>query len=324
MKWIISLCASVLIAAFTAGTVSAQGVAAGTVIFNTATVSYVAESVSYVRNSNVEQFAVQEIIDFNLIWQDATNVVVPRGTVNQVLTFQLTNTGNGSETFNLSADSTLGTGDFDPTMVGIFADTNGNGSYDSGTDLATANYTLAPDASIILFLLNDIPSGLLAGDIGNSQLTAVSSTGTGAPGTLVVNGGDGGVIDAIIGSSGGSASVSATYAISDTMVNITKSAIVTDQLGGNNPYSGATISYTLTVLVTGAVTVENIVITDLIPANTTYIANSLTLDGVALSDGADADSGDVGVTTAGTVTVLLGDIIGGSPAKIITFDVTIN
>lgn len=324
MKLLISIYASVLIAAFTAGNVSAQGVAAGTVIFNTATVSYVAESVSYVRNSNVEQFAVQELIDFNLIWQDAANVVVPRGTANQVLTFQVTNTGNGSETFNLSANSTLGTGDFDPILVGIFADTNGNGSYDAGTDLAAANYTLAPDASIILFLLNDIPSGLSAGDIGNSQLSAVSSTGSGAPGTLIVNGGDGGTIDAIIGSAGGSASVSATYAISDTMVNITKSAIVTDQLGGNNPYSGATISYTLSVLVTGIATVENIVITDPIPANTTYSANSLRVDGVALSDGADADSGDVGVTTAGTVTVLLGDITGGSPAIIITFDVRIN
>ena len=43
-----------------------------------------------------------------------------------------------------------------------------------------------------------------------------------------------------------------------------------------------------------------------------------------LTDEPDGDSGDVGGTTPGTVTVNLGDVVGGSPFQTITFDVVIN
>ena len=61
-----------------------------------------------------------------------------------------------------------------------------------------------------------------------------------------------------------------------------------------------------------------------IPANTSYTANSLILNGTPLSDGADGDAGDVGGTTPNTVTVDLGDMTSASPLQTIRFDVTIN
>jgi hypothetical protein len=68
----------------------------------------------------------------------------------------------------------------------------------------------------------------------------------------------------------------------------------------------------------------NVVMKDALPANTTYIPGTLKLNGVTLTDAADADAGDVGGTTPGAVTVKLPDITNASPAQVIMFDVKIN
>ena len=106
------------------------------------------------------------------------------------------------------------------------------------------------------------------------------------------------------------------------VVVLTKTATVINQFNGTEPIPGATIRYTITATVTGSGTATGVVITDLIPLNTTYIPNSLKLGGAALSDGADADAGDVGGTPV-TVTVSLGNLT-SLDAKLITFKVKIN
>lgn len=108
------------------------------------------------------------------------------------------------------------------------------------------------------------------------------------------------------------------------VVSVAKSAVVNDQSGGDKAVSGATITYALAVTVSGNGTAAGLVITDPIPANTTYTAGTLRLDGASLSDAKDGDEGDVGGTTAGTVTVTLGEMTGASGTKTITFDVKIN
>ena len=171
------------------------------------------------------------------------------------MTFLLINTGNGSETFDLAANSTLGTADFNPVLQGIYFDTNGNGTYDVGTDVkhtaGTNDPLLLPDESITLFVVNDIPAAPADGDIGDSELTATSQTDSGPAGTFILNGGDGGGIDALIGTSGGTSTVRGSYLVSTLDVSVNKSALVTDQSGGSDPMTGSTISYTLSVSVTG-------------------------------------------------------------------------
>ena len=76
----------------------AVGVPAGTNINNTVTVNFQVSGVPGVAfDSNM--FQVQEVINVNLVWQDAANVNVTPGAATQVLRFLLTNTGNGSEDF---------------------------------------------------------------------------------------------------------------------------------------------------------------------------------------------------------------------------------
>ena len=60
---------------------------------------------------------------------------------------------------------------------------------------------LAADAFINVFVVNDIPAGVVDGNIGRSRLTAEARTGTGAPGTTFAGAGVGGT-DAVVGTTG--------------------------------------------------------------------------------------------------------------------------
>ena len=82
--------------------------------------------------------------------------------------------------------------------------------------------------------------------------------------------------------------------------------------------------HTITATAAGTGTAANVLISDPLPPNTVYIANTLKLNGSSLTDGADVDAGDVGSTTPDTVTVKLGTLTSLSPAQTITFDVKID
>lgn len=306
----------------------ALGTSAGTDITNQATATYTVGTTGFTENSNTTSTTVAELLDVTVTWQDAGNVTVSPSDKDQVLTFRVTNTGNGTDDYTLGGISTLGGDDFDPTLVGLYFDTNGNGVYDPGTDqqyvAGTNDPALDADASITIFVLNDIPAaGLSNGDLGNSQLAATSKTGNGAPGTVIAGVGEAGT-DAVVGTSGGSDDAIGTYVVSSVAVSVVKSATIGDPFGGTEPVPGAVISYSVVVTVGGSGTALGVVITDPIPGNTTYNPGTLTLNAAPLTDGADADAGDVGGTTPNTVTVNLGDLTTASPAQTITFDVTIN
>lgn len=67
-------------------------------------------------------------------------------------------------------------------------------------------------------------------------------------------------------------------------VMIIKSVTVIDTLGGTDPHPGAVLRYQLDVVVGGNVAVDNLVISDVIPANTSYVDESILLNGVAQTD----------------------------------------
>jgi len=57
---------------------------------------------------------VHEIINVTLVWQDNAPVSVSTPNTSDALTVLLTNTGNGSESFALSRNNTLGGDNYDP------------------------------------------------------------------------------------------------------------------------------------------------------------------------------------------------------------------
>ena len=258
-----------------------------------------------------------------------------------MLTFLVANIGNGMEEFSLTVDeSPITTDDFDPTDLMIFIDSNNNGVFDTGgvdQEHISGVNDIPLDAngvdSQIVFVVGDIPASLNVGDEGVIELIADAATpgaAGSAPGTVFVGLGDGGV-DVLIGLTEASADITGTYEVASLIdVNITKSAEIIDDTGGGGscttppcrPITGAIIQYTLEVRARGGVeTAQNVVITDPIPANTTYDASSITLDGSPLTD-SNLDA-DAGFFAANEVIVNLGNL-NDSDTHTITFNVIIN
>lgn len=308
-------------------TALAVGTSAGLDISSTATVSYSIGGSNNNATSNTATFRVNEVLDVTVSWQDATNRFVTSPATNQVLSFLLSNTGNGNDSYTLSVANNLAGDQFDPSLVDIYLDTDANNLFDPAVDTLYVpgmnDPLLAADSALSIFVRNSIPAGLNGGDLGHSRLSATSITGSGAPGTVLLGAGDN-TTAAVIGSSGGSSSASGSYEINGPNVVLNKSVTIADPQGGNQPMTGARLTYRVEISASGTASATGVVITDPIPANTTYAAGSLSLNGTALTDAIDGDAGDVGGTSANTVTVILGDLVPGSPAQIITFDVTIN
>src|SRR4029079_15659769 len=113
-------------------------------------------------SSHTSSVMVAEILDavLTLAWP---SVAVSPGANGEELVFTLTNTGNGTERFNLTALSAGVVGDdFDPTLASpaIYFDSDNSGDF-SGSDAAynpgVNDPVLAADASVRLLVINNIP-----------------------------------------------------------------------------------------------------------------------------------------------------------------------
>ena len=299
----------------------AGGVKAGTLIENTASATYDGGAGPVTIPSNTITVKVDELLDVTVTSRDSGPVSAAPGSA--VLTFELTNTGNGPEAYTLTANPAVAGNDFDTTVNGIAVDTNGNGVYDPGVDqMLTGPATtaaIAADASLTVFVLVTIPGGVADGDQSDVSLLAEAVTGTGAPGTAFAGQGAGGG-NAIVGSTGANATATGSLSAGITDVDLIKSATVRDPFGGTGIVPGATITYAIRAEVRGSGSVSDLVVTDAAPADTTYVAGSLKLDGATLTDAADADAGRSG--TSG-ISVDLGTVSGGS-SRTVTFQVTID
>lgn len=302
----------------------AAGTAAGTTISNTATASYNDPGGNpQTVDSNTVEIRVDEILDVTVARADPGDVIVAPGSIDRVLSFTVTNTGNGSEAFRLTSASALGGDQFDPTTTSIVLDTNGDGVYTPGVDavyVAGSNDpVLAPDASIKVFVLSTIPAGVADLDRGFVDLTAAAVTGTGAPGASFPGQGANGV-DAVVGTTGADGTDRGQYLIQSAIISFTKSQAVADPFGGTKTVPGAIITYTLVANVTGTGTLTNLAIGDNVPTNTTYQPGTITLQGSPLTDGTDADAGEF---AANRVAVRLGSVAGGQ-TRTVTFRVRVN
>lgn len=313
-----TLALSMLLAGATA---HADGVGAGTLIENTASATYDAGDGPVTIPSNTVSVRVDEVLDVALTSLDSGPVATTPGTA--VLTFEITNTGNGPEAYTLTANPAVAGNDFDTEIDAIAIDTNGNGSYDPGVDQILTGPETTPildaDENLTVFVIVTVPDGVVDGEESDVDLRAEAVTGTGAPGTVFDNQGvDGG--DAIVGANGASANVVGSLLVGITSVDLTKSATVVDPFGGSSAVPGSVITYTIVATVTGSGSLSDLIVSDETPEGTTYVANSLALDSTGLSDATDGDAGEA---DAGGISVDLGTVTGGSTHSV-TFDVTID
>ena len=316
----------------TAGAAQAAGTPAGTIITNTATMNYKLSGASQPPVSSSNQFVVDRFV--NLVVTKNLDAIVAPGSLNQALLFLATNTSNTAIRFALSPVSKA-TNTWTMNNVRIFADTNNNGVWDAGdtpyTDASTFG-EIASGGSITVLIVADTPVTVGTGEAAQYDLVATAvdagtvnvSTQTAGPNTPGV--------DTVFLDSAGSAigdgtrdgkhSAVATYSVttSVTTVSLVKSVTILDQWGGNLPIPGATLRYTIVATATGIGTANNVVFSDPLPLNTTYIANTLRLDNAPVGPAI----GDVGTTTPDTVTVRLGNMTSSSSqTHTVQFDVKI-
>lgn len=322
------LCASfatILVPALLAGHAApafAGGVTAGTLIENTAVANFDEGGTPRSVNSNTVTVRVDELLDVTVTSLDPGPVTGTPG--DAVLTFEVTNQGNGPEAFRLTADTAVAGNDFDVSLRAIAIDSNGNGIYDDGVDqiLGAPETTpvLAPDARLTVFVLVTVPQTAQDGDTSNVQLGAAAVTGSGTPGTTFAGQGvDGG--DAVVGSTGALATARGSLLSALASVQLVKSVALRDPFGGTSAVPGATATFTIEARVSGSGNVANLVVTDAIPAGTTYVPGTLALDAAALTDAADADAGTASQSAG--VAVTLGSVAAGT-TRAITFNVTLD
>lgn len=320
----ILLAATALSAGTLASPASAAGTVAGTNIDNVAHATYEQPGGGEVTvDSNVVTLKVDELLDLTVASTDPGDVATQPGLTGQLLSFTLTNAGNGTEAFTLSTIANGGGDDFDPSVTSIVIDSNGNGAFDAGVDSAYVagvnDPQLDPDQSIAVFILSSIPGSAQDGNRGRVDLTAVAKTGHGAPGTSFAGAGQGGG-DAVVGATGADGEDDGWYRVARASVSLVKSATIADPFGGSARTPGATITYSLVATISGSGSLANVRVTDSVPAGTTYTAGSITLDGSPLTDAADLDSGAFG---AGAIAVGLGNVAAGS-TRTVTFKVKID
>lgn len=299
----------------------AAGVAAGTFIENTATATYTSGTTTETVDSNTVTILVDELLDVTVSTLDAS--ALPLGSGSAVLSFQLHNSGNGPEAFELTPDVAVTGDDFDPALSLVAWDSNGNNVYDAGIDTVIpsggATPVIAAEGNLRIFVVVTLAGSPADGDTADVRLTATAVTGSGPAGTKFAGQGTGGG-DAIVGNSTAEDDDIGTLLAEIGAVSLIKSATILDQYNGSDAIPGATVTFRIVASVTGAGSVSGLVVTDDIPTGTTYVAASLELDGDALTDGTGDDEGEA---DSSGIAVDLGTVAGGD-SHTIEFSVTID
>ncbi|MCX7284927.1 MAG: hypothetical protein NTX28_12930 [Novosphingobium sp.] len=303
------------------GSARATGTPAGVRIESTATATYSVGDATSTISSNPALIVVDELLAVAVASLDGTAVRADGESA--VLSFSVTNTGNGPEAFVLMVDPAPNGNDFPPVIRRIALDSNGNGMFDPGIDvelqIPAQTALILPDASTRVFVEVGFPANVTAAGQAQVVLSARPATGTGVPGTTFAGQGELGAT-AVVGTSSASTAGQWLIVANQPAVALVKSATVVDPYGGAQPMTGAQVTYSIQAQVSGSGSVSDLVITDPLPPGVTYQPASLRLDDRTLSDAAD---GDAGAFVSGVVRVNLGTASSGANHTI-TFAVRID
>lgn len=310
------LCAGIACSAL----VRAAPTLAGTVISNQAQLQYSVEGVAQTpTTSNIVSFTVLEIINMSLVWQDAVPVHVSTPQQSAPLAFTLTNTGNGTQSYNVLRDNALVGDQFDPNNAaagaifienGLLAGFQATGpNADTAYIVGSNGLTLAPGESRVVYIVSDIPSGLAIGNLGaigvrvESRTIGVAGSLPGSTHPNITQVGQASTGLAVTGLTQGRASSIGSYVIDGVVVVVNKTIV--SPTNANNLIPGTELKYRIFVDVQGTGSVQNLIINDPLPSQLTYIPNSISLDAVSKTDAADTDSAEF---LSNAVSVNLGNV----------------
>lgn len=270
---------------------------AGMAIGNQASATYTdASGISRSVTSNVVQTIVQQVASLTLTANGA-QTASPGSSVYYPHT--LTNTGNGSDSFNLAAANGSG---FNMSGIQIFAD---NGSGQPTGPALTSSGPLASGAAFKFIVVATVPTSATAGQTNTLSVTATS----------------------VFNSALNATNTDTSTVTNNAVISVTKSVSASSGAAGSGPYT-----YTLTYTNTGNSTATAVTINDIVPAGMTYVAGSgrWSVSGAtALSDSGGttgtAPNTIVSTYTSGSTTLkyVLAQVTAGQSGTV-TFQVNVN
>lgn len=270
-----------------AANVTAQATPAGTQISSTAQVTFQAQNgQSFTVLSNTVVIVVGQVAGADLA-PPRVSTGDPGTTV--VFRHTLQNIGNGTDGFTVSGRSRAG------WPVRVYRDVNGDGALDPGDPLASGPISLVMGATAPLLVAVDVP-GLASVRGVTDSLQVVATSGF-----------DPTVADSLLDQLN-----IRTVGIAVTLDKSVDRASATP---------GDVLTYAIAYRATGTTTATNLRITDVVPAGTSYLAGTLRLNGLPLSDPPGDDAGTFEIAT-NRVIVTLATISGGD-AGTVSFQVRV-
>jgi uncharacterized repeat protein (TIGR01451 family) len=216
----------------------------------------------------------------------------------------VTNAGNFDDYINLTAVSA------GAWPVTIYRDVNGNGLYEPLTDTVLTDSAGDADAIPDSGLLSDSGPGSVMRIL--VSVTVPAGTADGTADVTTVTGTS--VFDP-------TKTDTATDTINVTSPNVSVVKSVAP-LGAQPP--GTILTYTIVVTNNGTAAASSVVLTDPIPANTTYQLGTITYNAAPRTDGLDGDNANYNITNPGQITVSVGALAATGGTATVTFQVQIN
>lgn len=277
----------------------AQTTQAGETITNFAKASY--------KNGQGEQFnTISQTVVFNVRGVSAVRVTPDESQASQVITpnqlinrkFQVCNSSNIADSYTIKLASVTAPAQ----IVALYYDIDNDGIISNNDTLISLNNTQSPTinpGSCINVLVDINTNNMRLGDQLVINLTARSTNNSTANGLVEDEG-------TIINSTGRPVTFvdpnDPTLVPAKTVQNV--ASYVSNK---NQP-----LNYQISFRNNGEVDARNVIVTDELPAELSYIANSLKLDGRSLSDAQDADEGSI---VGKTITVKLAQPV--APGQVI-------
>jgi uncharacterized repeat protein (TIGR01451 family) len=295
-------------------------------------------------------FTVDRKVNLTVAEVGNTTTSVSPGQQSAVTTFDVTNASNAPLDFALAASQLSGgtakhggTDNFNGTDLKLFRDSNGNGSYDAGTDLEASFLDQVPaDETRRVFVVLNVPLGRATGDVAGVRLTATAAeaTAAGSQGAIVTQttGANTDGVDTVFAdasTAGGNTAYDGIhfdeddYTILAASLTATKtSRVISDPVNGTtNPklIPGAVVEYCIAVgNASGSATASNINVSDTLPSQTAYLASfGVKLNGTVTGSECNADGAGSGSHASGVVSGTLADLAAGT-TRTLLFRVTLN
>ncbi|EDL49984.1 hypothetical protein ED21_25973 [Erythrobacter sp. SD-21] len=293
----------------------AAGTQAGSTIRNDVSVTFEVGGVAQTAETDFDEFTVDRKVNLVVAEVGGADTSVSPGATEQAVTFQVTNSSNDTIDMALSLVQSA-SDDFDITNVQYYVD-DGDGVFDSDDTLVTFLDEVAPDATITLHVVGDIPPGTSTNDEADVSLVATAHQAAGTAGALgavltATAGANTNEIDTVLAdgagdvdaANDGSFSDTDTFVVTAADVTVTKtSRIISDPVNSTtNPKAipGAIIEYCIVVAnAAGSATATNVNVNDELPADVSYSAGfGIFVDGDnTCASGTQGDASGTGVAS---------------------------